>query len=201
MNLPETDKSRSSVSALPKTPNNGFQLFSPETEVWKTHPLHSDYMVSSQGRVLSLRNGRSGVQPKNKDGLLSPNLDPKDYPQVDISGSPKRIHNLVLETFIGPRPKGMVCCHFNDIGIDNRVWNLGWGTRENNKIDDDFNKAPVDDDTSTMNVKRVYRDHKEIVERACLEDLAANKGSKYKEQYLGTPVFLDAAKPSTNSEE
>lgn len=36
---------------------------------------------------------------------------------------------LVLETFTGPAPRGMVCMHKNDDPTDCRLDNLRWGTR------------------------------------------------------------------------
>jgi len=45
------------------------------------------------------------------------------------------VHRLVLEAFKGPCPAGLECCHDNDIGNDNRVSNLRWGTRSSNRHD------------------------------------------------------------------
>jgi hypothetical protein len=47
----------------------------------------------------------------------------------------KLIHRLILETFIGPCPEGMECCHKNDVPTDNRLENLRWDTRSNNVKD------------------------------------------------------------------
>lgn len=45
------------------------------------------------------------------------------------------IHRLVLETFIGPCPDGMECCHNNGDPVDNRLGNLRWDTHFNNVQD------------------------------------------------------------------
>lgn len=46
-----------------------------------------------------------------------------------------RIHTLVLESFVGPRPDGHVGCH-NDGDIDNNApSNLRWDTQANNLAD------------------------------------------------------------------
>ena len=45
------------------------------------------------------------------------------------------VHQLVLETFVGPRPDGMCACHANDIAWDNRLENLRWDTRSSNSRD------------------------------------------------------------------
>lgn len=46
-----------------------------------------------------------------------------------------RVHVLVLEAFVGPRPPGMECLHSNDVGTDNRLSNLRWGTHSENLND------------------------------------------------------------------
>jgi hypothetical protein len=45
------------------------------------------------------------------------------------------IHRLVLETFVGPCPAGMVACHNNGVRDDNRVENVRWDTPEENVRD------------------------------------------------------------------
>lgn len=48
----------------------------------------------------------------------------------------KLIHKLVLETFQGPCPIGMVCRHFPDRNpANNNLDNLQWGTYEENSKD------------------------------------------------------------------
>lgn len=44
-------------------------------------------------------------------------------------------HHLVLETFVGPRPDGTEGCHKNGIKTDNNMYNLYWGTRQQNMYD------------------------------------------------------------------
>ena len=53
-------------------------------------------------------------------------------------GSQRRrafVHALVLETFVGPRPRGAVACHINGNPRDNRVENLRWGSHQDNTND------------------------------------------------------------------
>ena len=45
------------------------------------------------------------------------------------------IHELLLLTFVGPRPEGMVARHLNDNPRDNRLENLAWGTKKENTKD------------------------------------------------------------------
>lgn len=45
------------------------------------------------------------------------------------------VHRLVLEAFVGPCPSGMEGCHWNDIPNDNRLTNLRWATKSENRFD------------------------------------------------------------------
>ena len=90
-------------------------------EVWspvavKGHRLE----VSDLGRVREL------------DGtLLSPRKARDGYPVVHGI----KLHRLVLEAFVGPRPRGQMCCHADDNPDNNRLDNLRWGTSRENQQD------------------------------------------------------------------
>lgn len=47
----------------------------------------------------------------------------------------RRVHLLVLEAFVGPRPEGMEGCHWDDDKSNNFLSNLRWGTRSANVRD------------------------------------------------------------------
>lgn len=47
----------------------------------------------------------------------------------------KSIHRLVLETFVGPCPKGMECCHADSDPTNNSLSNLRWDTHAGNMAD------------------------------------------------------------------
>ncbi len=47
----------------------------------------------------------------------------------------KRVHRLILETFIGSCPENMESCHNNGKRDDNRLSNLRWDTHSNNQQD------------------------------------------------------------------
>lgn len=50
----------------------------------------------------------------------------------------KKVHTLVLEAFVGPRPEGMQACHYPDHDkTNNRLDNLRWDTQSNNLRDRD----------------------------------------------------------------
>ena len=85
------------------------------------------------GRVLSVRLRRLLAQQKhNIDGQYRHGYQSM---VVRLGGKNRSVHSLVLETFCGPRPKGMVGMHLNGDPGDNRLSNLAWGTQQKNIID------------------------------------------------------------------
>jgi hypothetical protein len=46
-----------------------------------------------------------------------------------------KVHHLVLEAFVGPRPGGAQSRHRNNDRVDNRVSNLVWGSAKENDAD------------------------------------------------------------------
>ena len=110
-----------------------------------------DYEVSDRGRVRSLARSRVnsvGVMRRIQTRILQPaiNSSAQDYRRVVLyrDGRPavRLIHRLVLEAFSGPCPAGHEARHFNDIGYDNRLKNLLWGTRADNRADAARNGKP-----------------------------------------------------------
>ena len=59
----------------------------------------------------------------------------RQYATVRLSTSPRidrKVHILVLEAFIGPRPPGQLGCHKNDDASNNSLANLEWGSPKRN---------------------------------------------------------------------
>lgn len=118
-------------------------------EEWRPVVGYEDlYEVSDLGRVRSV--DRDVPQGANRTqhwpGKIlklapSPSCGPRQgrYLQVYLSRGGKkrtvRVHHLVLEAFIAPRPPGYEALHANDIGTDNRAENLSWGTTSQNTLD------------------------------------------------------------------
>lgn len=104
------------------------------------------YEVSHHGRVRSLDRftvdtlGRRRFYPGR---VLSPCLNGShtgSYPSLNLSRQGRnrtvRIHLLVLEAFVGPRPDGKdVTRHLNGNPTDNHLSNLAYGTSSENMQD------------------------------------------------------------------
>jgi hypothetical protein len=72
------------------------------------------------------------------------------YPRVVLSKPGERpryvrLHTLILETFVGPKPAGCEGCHRDDVRTNNTLENLYWGSRSQNNHD------------AIRNGRRVYR--------------------------------------------
>ncbi|WP_112595832.1 NUMOD4 motif-containing HNH endonuclease [Mycobacteroides abscessus] len=116
-------------------------------ENWLPVSGYPGYEVSDQGRVRSLdRQARSRWDtPKTLRGkelsqrLIGGSGPEGRYPGCVLYRGGKRrtvtVHTLVLETFVGPRPEGMVGCHRDDVPTNNHLSNLYWGTPAQNVSD------------------------------------------------------------------
>jgi hypothetical protein len=97
-------------------------------EVWEQVHGFENYEVSDLGRV---RNKRGHI-------LRDRFKTPMRYRCVRLYGhvvKEAKISTLVLETFVGPRPEGMVVRHLNGIAQDDRLANLEWATHSDNILD------------------------------------------------------------------
>lgn len=97
-------------------------------EQWRTHPRFTDYEVSDLGRV---RRG-TPVKGSRPGRMKSPSLSTTGYLVVSIEGKPRKVHTLVLETFIGPRREGQDGCHLDGDRTNNVLQNLRWASRSEN---------------------------------------------------------------------
>lgn len=105
-------------------------------EQWKNIAgWESYYQISDLGRLKSLK--RSFVV---KDRILKSCTDLHGYLFAGLFKNGKRlacpkIHRLVLETFVGPRPIGMECRHIDGNKLNNNLLNLEWTTHRINELD------------------------------------------------------------------
>jgi hypothetical protein len=94
------------------------------------------YEVSSLGRI---RNAKSGRVLRLCEAVTGQACKSQRYWKVGLYKSRKRItirvHALVLEGFVGPRPHGRQAAHWNGDGQDNRLCNLRWATPLQNRVD------------------------------------------------------------------
>ena len=100
-----------------------------ERKLMKQIENYPDYSITKDGRIWS----------EKRERWLKPILGSHGYLYIVLYKNRKDhiklIHRLVLETFVGPCPKGMEACHNNGIRTDNRLENLRWDTRSNNAYD------------------------------------------------------------------
>lgn len=100
---------------------NKFLALTNNKAIYKPVKDHPDYLVTSNGNVFSLKRGK----------FLSA-FHWQGYFQVVLDGKNFRIHKLVAEAFIGPRPKGLTINHINGIKTDNNIGNLEYVTLKEN---------------------------------------------------------------------
>jgi len=116
------------------------------SEIWKAVPNYEgQYEVSNLGRVRSLdrivmrrySDGRPDSPIHYKGKLISTQRKQCGHVKVNLgAGVHKLVHRLVLLAFVGPPGAGRECLHNNGIPSDNRVENLRWGSRVENKNDE-----------------------------------------------------------------
>lgn len=96
-------------------------------------PNHLHHWANKNGNIYSSKTG--------KLRKLTPHDDHRGYlichvTRDDRTSRSAKVHHLILETFIGPKPSDLhVGRHLNDDSWDNRLENLAWGTIEENKLD------------------------------------------------------------------
>lgn len=104
-------------------------------ELWKDIPGYIGiYKISNLGSIKSLvRKGR------RTEIILEPGMDSDGYLHTSLRknniGVTRKIHRLVLETFVGLRSRGMVARHLDGNRQNNRLDNLTWGTMIENAQD------------------------------------------------------------------
>jgi len=93
----------------------------------KPIPNYPGYFASENGDIYSTMKGRLKKIKQPRWGL---------YKMASLSKDKKKqirlVHQVILETFIGPRPKGMWACHGKNGSQDNSIGNLSWGTKSKN---------------------------------------------------------------------
>ena len=93
---------------------------------------HPGYYITESGYVLSTHKHKGHAYCWLKSSKLN-----HGHLVVSLGNKNKKylVHRLVLETFIGPCPDNMECCHNNGNPQDNNLSNLRWDTHSNNHKD------------------------------------------------------------------
>ena len=92
--------------------------------------LEGRYVVSETGLIRNCKTGREFKGSPTKSGHLLTSFT------VDGKRIQRYVHHLVAEAFISLRPTGLEIRHLNGDPSDNRVENLQYGTRRENRLDD-----------------------------------------------------------------
>lgn len=85
------------------------------------------YQISDHGRVKSFKQKKPRIMKPS--GIRYKQI----VMNVDKKLIHKRINRLVLEAFVGPCPEGYEAAHLNCIRTDNRIENLKWCSRVENR--------------------------------------------------------------------
>jgi len=68
--------------------------------------------------------------------MLTPGTSSRNHFVIQVTyGKTVLLHPLILEAFVGPRPEGMIACHWDDNPANNRLSNLRWATPSDNMFD------------------------------------------------------------------
>ncbi len=94
-------------------------------------------MIRSVRRYITYKDGRSGYWTDGQ--RLHPSLSNTGYYYVNLRKDgrlyPRRVHRMLLETFVEPRPVGFECRHLDGNKTNNKLENLKWGTPKENSED------------------------------------------------------------------
>ncbi len=106
-------------------------------EDWKAIPgFVGSFEASTHGRIKALR--RHAGTRWYDERIMHPS-QPERYLKVNLSFlgrvHQRKVHQLILETFVGPCPEGLECLHNDGNKLNNHLSNLAWGTAKENGED------------------------------------------------------------------
>ena len=120
------------------------------------------YEVSSLGKVRSLPRVITTAREHTRKlpgKLLTPGVTQAGYHLVVISqgvgrGKSQNVHRIVATAFLENPNQLPLVRHLNDVGTDNRVENLAWGTYSENRRDAVASGAYVNQHSKITHCKR-----------------------------------------------
>jgi hypothetical protein len=144
-------------------------------ELWKDIPGYGgDYMVSDLGRIKSKSRSvlcRGGKYKTNKEKFIRYVKYNNGMSVSLYEGKThyrKRVAELVLNAFIGERPKSYDACHFPDKNIsNNRLCNLRWDTHSANQMDKVFHGT---DGRGEKNIKAILTNENVVMIKKILRN-------------------------------
>lgn len=94
-------------------------------EIRRVIPNHPNYEASNLGNIYRIGNDTPRIPSRDRGG----------YYRLQLDGSTRKVHQLVLEAFVCEKPTGMQCRHLDGNPQNNCVENLRWGTALDNAND------------------------------------------------------------------
>jgi len=94
--------------------------------------FESEYHISNLGNLMTVKQG-SGARSGR---ILKKGYNLRGYVQYTLGryGGRHSAHLLVMQAFVGKKPEGMEINHINGIKDDNRLENLEYCTKSQNKL-------------------------------------------------------------------
>lgn len=106
------------------------------------------YRISSRGKIKSVDRYVDGRKRKDeitvskrliKGKTIKQHIDHKGRPILNIckkgKSKSRSVCQLVLESFVGPKPHNKMCRHLDGNPKNNNIKNLKWGTHRQNTLD------------------------------------------------------------------
>ena len=120
-----------SIQVIAKIPPPNCLCEGERFRVLETDPR---YGVTDFGRVFSrAKTGGRSVSDFWRE--LKNQIDAGGYLIIYAAGKRRRVHHLVLQSFMGPCGAGRETRHLNGVKTDNRLKNLRWGSKVENMRD------------------------------------------------------------------
>lgn len=97
----------------------------------------NDYLIDEEGNIWS--NAQRANRGRPESPVLKKLWISEGYKATSLCKNGRQykrfLHQLLLENFVGKRPKGMVCRHLDGNKLNNNLSNLCWGTYSENQMD------------------------------------------------------------------